>query len=195
MVAVLSTYVDIGGVNGTPASNNDIDALGPPAMQFRSDDAVTVNATNGVRKPASGTNYSFVKSSYLYCDTAPSLQIDNVNLYSDGANGLGTGVDVVVGDEMPTKNSGSDAGYIVATGTIGTTGNEMTTFYTGITGVTSIFSYTSGSPKSITISEAGSIIDGIGETTDYVVFQATVADTASIGQTANETGTWEFDEI
>ena len=195
MVAAVSIFTDNAGADGAPGSNNDIDGLGPPNMQHRTDDTITVDATNGVRKPAAGTNYGFAKSSYLRCDVAPSLQIDNVGFYADGANSLGTGVDIVIGDELPTKNSGSSAGYIVATGTVGTTGNEMTTFYTGITGTTSIFTFTSVSRKTITISEAGGIIDAIGETTNYMVFQATVLSTASIGQTVNETTTVEFDEI
>lgn len=195
MVAVLSVRVDTAGINGTPGTNTDIDALGPPAMQFRTADNSTVDTNAPIAIPAAGTNYSYVKSSYLYCDTAPSLQIDNIQFYTDGASGLGIGVGVVVGNEMPTRNSGATTGYIVATGTPGTTGNEMTTFYTGITGTTSVFTYVSGSAKSISISEAGLIINAIAETTNYVVFQMNVASTASPGTTANETGTWQYDEI
>lgn len=196
MVAVLSVRTDNAGTNGSPGSNNDIDALGPPAMQMRTDDQAVVDTAAPIVIPSSGTNYSFVKSSYLYCDTAPSLQVNNVEFYTDGANGLGTGIGMVVGDEMPTRNSGSTAAYIVATGTAGTTGNEMTTFYTGITGVTDVFTFTSGSAKSISISESGSVINAIGETTNYIVFQMTVANTASpISATPNETGTFQYDEI
>lgn len=196
MVAVMSVYVDVGGSNGSPASENDIDALGPPAMQFRTDDTVSVDTLKPIVIPAAGTNYSYAKSSYLHCDTAPSLQINNVQFYTDGSNTLGTGIGVVVGDEMPTKTNASDAGYIVATGTSGTTGNEITTFYTGITGVTDVFTYTSGSAKTISIGESGSIINAVGETTNYVVFQMTVASTASpISATPNETGTFQYDEI
>lgn len=196
MVGVLSVRVDTVGSDGSPGLNTDIDALGPPAMKFRTDDTNTVDATNPLVIPAAGTNYSFAKSAYLYCDTAPSLQIDNVNFYTDGVNSQGTGMGTVVGDEMPTRNSGATTGYIEATGTVATTGNEITTFYTGITAVTSVFTYTSGSPKSISISEAGSIINAIGETTNYVVFQMTVASTASpSAAVTNETGTFEYDEI
>ena len=195
MVASLSVKVDTGGTDGTPGTSTDIDALGPPAMQGRTADNSTVDNNSPIAIPSAVTNYGYAKSSYLYCDSAPSLQIDNVNFYTDGANGLGTGVSMVVGNEMPTHNSGATTGYIVATGTPGTTGNEITTFYTGITAVTDVFTYTSGSPKSVSISEAGSIINAIGETTNYLVFQFTVASTSSPGATANETGTLEFDEI
>lgn len=196
MVAILSVRVDTGGTNGSPGTNTDIDALGPPAMQMRTDDTSTVDTTNPIVIPSSGTNYSFTKSSYLYCDAAPSLQINNVQFYTDGTNSLGTGIGMVVGNETPTRNSGSTAAYIKATGTAGTTGTEMTAFYTGITATTDVFTYNSGATKSISISEAGSIINAIGETTNYTVFQMTVATTASpTSATTNETGTLQYDEI
>lgn len=196
MVATVSTRTDNGGTNGSPASNNDIDGLGPPNMQMRTDDTAVVDTAAPIVIPAAGTNFSFVKSSYLFVDVAPSLQINNVKFFTDGVNGLGTGVGQVVGTQLPVRNSGSTAAYIVATGTIGTTGNEMTTFYTGISATTDVFTLTSGSPKSITISEAGGIMNAVNETTDYVVFQMTVANTASpISATPNETGTWRYDEI
>jgi len=196
MVATMSVYVDIGGTAGSPATENDIDALGPPAMQMRTDDTVSVDTLKPIVIPAAGTNYSYVKSSYLRCDVAPSLQINNVQFYTDGSNTLGTGIGMVVGNEMPTKTNVSDTGYIPATGTSGTTGTEMTAFYTGITGTTDVFTYVSGTAKAITIGESGSIINAIGETTNYVVFQMTVGSTASpTSATPNETGTFQYDEI
>ena len=42
--------------------------------------------------------YSFCKAIYLKCTAnASSHTINNVKIYSDGANGLGTGVDLRVG--------------------------------------------------------------------------------------------------
>lgn len=195
MVATVSVYTDTGGSDGTPGTSSDIDALGPPALQFRTADNATVDTAAPVVIPTSGTNYSYVKSCYLYCDAAPSVQIDNVQIYTDGSSSLGTGVGVVIGNELPTRNSGSTSGYIEAVGTAGTTGSEMTTFYTGITGTTNFFSYTSGSTKALSISESGSVINAIGETTNYFVLQMTVASTASPGSTSNETATIQYDEI
>lgn len=195
MVATVSVKVDTGGSNGTPGTSTDIDALGPPALQFRTADNSTVDTAAPIVIPTSGTNYSYAKSCYLYCDTAPSVQIDNVQIYTDGSSGLGTGVGVKIGDQFPTRNSGSTSGYVVATGTAGTTGNEITTFYTGVTTVSDFFSFTSVSTKSLSISESGSIINASGETTDYFILQMTVASTASPGTTANETGTIQYDEI
>ncbi len=195
MVATVSVKVDTGGTAGSPGTLTDIDALGPPALQFRTDDTSSVDNLKPIVIPTSGTNYSYAKSCYLYCDAAPSVQIDNIQVYTDGLSGLGTGVGVVIGNELPTKNSGSSSGYVPATGTSGTTGNEITTFYTGITAVTDFFSYTSGSTKSLSVSESGNVINAIGETTDYFILQMTVASTASPGTTSNETGTIQYDEI
>ena len=195
MVATVSVKVDTGGSAGSPGTSTDIDALGPPALQFRTDDTSTIDNLKPIVIPTSGTNYSYAKSVYLYCDVAPSVQIDNVQVYTDGSSGLGTGVGVVIGDQFPTKNSGASTGYIPATGTSGTTGNEITTFYTGVTTVSNFFGYTSGSTKALSISESGSIINLAGETTNYFILQMTVASTASPGTTANETATIQYDEI
>ena len=196
MVATVSVYVDTGGSDGSPGSSTDIDALGAPNLQFRTEDTSTVDNAKPIVIPTSGTNYSFTKSCYLYCDSAPSVQIDNVQIYTDGSSGLGTGVGVVIGDELPTKNSGSSSGYKKATGTVGTTGNAMTSVYSGtITATTNFFTYTSGSTKALSISESGSIINASGETTNYFVLQMTVGTSASPGNTANETATIQYDEI
>lgn len=72
----------------------------------------------------------------------------------------------------------------------------MTSFYTGINAVTDVFTLTQAAAKAVTISEAGGIINAVGETTNYLVFQMTVASTAApIAATPNETGTFQYDEI
>src|SRR3972149_131692 len=58
--------------------------------------------------------------------------------------------------------------------TVGTTGNELTT-HAIITAKTDAFTFTSGSPKTVTISEAGAIINASGETSNYVVAQMDVS--------------------
>lgn len=195
MVAVVSVKLDTAGTDGTPGTSTDIDALGPPSLRFKTADNPTIDSVNPVPRPTSGTNYSYTKSLYIYCDTAPDTQIDNFRFYTDGG-GFGTGITINVGLQFPTRNSGSTSGYKVATGTPGTTGTEMTAFYTGISTVGDAFSYTSGSPLSgPTISESGSIINASGETTNYIVFQAAVTSSASPGDKANETWTFLYDEI
>lgn len=195
MVASVSVYLDTGGADAAPGTSTDIDALGPPTLRFKTADNPTIDSVNPVPIPAAGTNRSFWKSLYVRCDVAPDTQIDNIRFYTDGG-GFGTGITTFVGDQHPTKNSGSSAGYQLATGTVGTTGDEMIAGYAGITTKTDAFTFTSGSPKTgPSISEAGSIINAIGETSNYIVLQVDVGTTATPGNKADETLTFLYDEI
>lgn len=195
MVAAFSVYYDFGGTDGTPGTSTDVDALGPPAIRFKTADDATIDSNNPVPIPAAGTNYSYWKQIYLKCDTAPDTQVDNIKFYTDGT-GFGTGITLNVGNQFPTHNSGSNAGYEVATGTGGTSGDEVVANHAGITTVSSAFSYTSGSPLSgPTISEDSSIINAIGESTNYLVLQLAVINTATPGNKSNETLTFQYDEI
>jgi hypothetical protein len=69
------------------------------------------------------------------------------------------------------------------------------TTHTNISTKTDAFTFTSGSPKAISISEAGAVIDATGESTDYLVSQMDVTTTASPGDLADETWTFQYDEI
>jgi hypothetical protein len=190
MVAAFSVYYDFGGSDGTPGTNQDVDALGPPTLRFKQADNATIDTNNPIPIPSDGsTNYSYWKHVYLYCDTAPDTQVDNVKFYTDGS-GFGSGVTLNVGLQFPTKNNASSAGYEVAD-----TATGMVSAHTGVTSEASAFTYTSGSPLSLTISEAGNIINAIGETTDYLVMQMAVTSAASPGNLADETLTFQYDEI
>ena len=190
MVASLSVYYDFGGSDGSPGTNQDVDALGPPNVRFKTADNATIDTNDPVPIPAAGTNYSYWKHMYLYCDTAPDTQVDNVQFYTDGTCSWGTGVTLQMGWECPTKNSGSDSGYEVADEAV-----TMVSNHTEITSQTDAFNFTSGSTKAISISEASSVIDAIGETTDYSILQGNVASTAGPGDKDNETLTFQYDEI
>jgi len=195
MVAVFSVYYDTAGTDATPGASTDVDALGPPTLRFKTNDNTTIDSVDPVPIPSSGTNYSYWKQIYLYCDTAPDTQVDNVKFYTDGG-GFGTGITLNVGDEFPTHTNASNAGYEVATGTSGTTGNEVTANHALVTGVTDAFTFTSSSPLSgPTISEDSSVINAIGETTNYLVLQLAVISTATPGNKTDETLTFQYDEI
>lgn len=195
MVATLSIYKDTAGTNGTPGTSTDIGPLGPPSLRLKTADNVTVDSTNPVPIPTSGTNYSFCSSLYAQVQVAPNTQINNCKVFTDG-NAYGTGITTSIGDQYPTRNHSSTSGYIVATGTTGTTGTEMTSFYTGITTKTNIFTYTSGSPVSgPTISETSGIMTAIGHTTNYFVVQVAVGTSASPGTKTQSTWTFQYDEI
>jgi len=195
MAAQLSVYLDFGGADGSPATEQDIDALGPPNLRFKTADDAAIDGNNPIPIPAAGTKYSYWKQIYLHCDAAPDTQIDNIRFYTDGG-GFGTGITLKVGEQFPTKNSGSDAGYEVATGTPGDSGDEMVANHAGLTSSVNAFSKTQASPLSgPSISEAGNVIDAVGETSDYLVLQMEVDDTASPGDLADETLTFQYDEI
>jgi hypothetical protein len=71
----------------------------------------------------------------------------------------------------------------------------MVAGHAGLSASSDLFGYTSAAPKSVTCGEAGNIINAIGETTNYILLQAEVINTASAGTPSNETFTWKWDEI
>ncbi len=191
MVATVAVFVET-GPNATPVPT-DTTALGPPNIRFKTADDPTIDANNPIPIPASGTKRSFWKHIFLKATAGPFTQIDNVKFFTDGT-GFGTGITVFVGDETPIKTSVSTAGYDQATGMVGDDGDELTT-HINITAKTDAFTFTSGTPKTVTIGEAGAIIDAVGETTNYVIGQMDVASTAGPGDLPNETWTFQYDEI
>lgn len=188
MAAEFSVYLDTGGTDNNPGTSTDTDALGPPNIRFKQADNPTIDSNDPIPIPSSGTEYSRWKQIYLYCDTAPSTQVDNIKFYTDGS-GFGTGITVKVGDGTQTKNSGSSAGYDVSDA------NEVITNHTDVATATDVFTYTSGSPRTVSISESGNVIDAVGETTDYLVLSMEVTSSASPGNLSDETFTFQYDEI
>ena len=197
MVATVATFFDFAGTDNTPGTQQNVSALGPPNLRFKTADDATIDSVNPIPIPTTGSNFSFWKQIYLEVTGGTFTQIDNVQFYTDGG-GFGTGISTFVGDQMPVKNSGADTGYDVATGVVGTSGDDMLDTMTGhvdVTSETDAFSFTSGCTKTISISEAGAIMNATGESTNYLVCQMDVINTASPGDLADETWTWQYDEI
>lgn len=142
----------------------------------------TAGTTNPIVVPAAGTNYSFWVVTRLDATVAPATNLTNIKWYTDGSNTFGTGV---------TCKMNTATGYVQATGTTGTTGDILnTTNYATLAGATSdAFGFTSGSPKSVTGSQAST-----GQFGDRVVYQIEVGTTANPGPTTQETFTWTYDE-
>ena len=177
MAATVATYVYTGVAPGSGASATNI--------RFKLADNNTQDSNNPNVKPTVGNNNSFWKTIALYCTVAPSTAINNVKLYTDGALAW-TGCTVYVGDQMTdTYAQGvvdpgdADSGY------------EMTN-HSQITTKTDLFTYTSGSPMSITLSASWANVTG--RITMYVVVQLTMGTTATGGAQAAETLTWQYDE-
>ena len=193
----MSVRFDWGGADTAPGTNTDVDALGPPGLLFKLADDASIDQNNKMEIPGGGLGpyYSCWKHIYLYCDNPDGHTINNVKIYSDGANSLGTGVDVKVSTSFPTKNSGSDAGYEVAHAAAGGTSDEMVAGHAGVTGSASIFNYTVGAGGlTVTISEGGAVINLATETSNYVCLQWAVSNTAEAGTTATETWYFSYDE-
>jgi len=137
-----------------------------------------------VRIPDAGTNYSYVVSSKINVSVAPDTSITNMQLYTNGT-GFGTGITLNIGDQYPVT-------YVQATGTPGVTGNRMTTVYNGvITSVTDLFSYTSGSPLTLTMIKNS----GTGNYTNFICIQAYIRTTATKGAKSSKNITLRYDEV
>jgi hypothetical protein len=172
--------VEIRRLHGAGPTSTDITSAN---TRLNAEDAASTGTTNPVQIPASGTKYSYWAVTQLNCTVAPSVSISNLKWYTDSSNGLGTGVGL---------NVNTATGYVQATGTPGDTGTELTTGnYATLAGAPAdAFTYTSGSPLSVTGSTSGT-----GAFGDRVVMQLTVTTTASPGVTPTETITWRYDEI
>lgn len=162
-MAATVTIVEKNGAGGTPTDKTS------GTVRFKNADNSTVDTANPMVKPTSGTDYSFEK--WLRLNVAGTYtEISNIKAYSDGANGLGTGV-----------------GLFAKAVTAYATPAEAT----ATTGYTDFFTYTSGSPLSL----GAGPFTGTGEKGDHLVMIMTVLDTASGGVTPSETLTIAWDEI
>jgi hypothetical protein len=195
MVATLKVYVDFGGSNGAPGTTQDTSALGPPNVRLKTADDATIDLVNPIPIPASGTNYSFWKNCVIKCSVAPNTQVNNLKIYTGGSD-FGTGIITSIGNQFPAHTHLVTTGYFVGVGTVGTTGTELITGYTGITSKSNLFSYTSGAPLTgPSIGETGGNIVNIGDTSNYFVIQTAIGTTASPGLQAQQTITLQYDEI
>lgn len=142
----------------------------------------TAGTSNSVLIPGAGTNYSFWVVTRLDVTAISGGTVNNIKWYTDGANGFGTGV---------TCKGNTATSYIQATGTTGTTGTQLTTGnYSTVTTPVDVFTFTSGSPKSVT----GSTAAVSAVFADPFVYQIEVGTTASSGATAAETFTYQYDD-
>lgn len=163
----MAATVQIVEKNGAGGTNTDKTS---GTIRFKNADDATVDLNNPMVKPPSGTDYSFEKWIRMKVTGGTYTQIDNIRAYSDGANGLGTGVGL----------------YAKAVTAYATPAEATAT-----TGYTDFFSYTSGASLDL----AGDATTGTGEKGDHLVMIMTVASTASGGVTPNETLTIAWDEI
>jgi len=127
-------------------------------------DVASPTANNPIPVPGAGTNYSFWATLRLKATANPDGHtLNNLKVYTSTST-VPSGVTVL----GQAANVSTDAGYRQATGTVGTTGTQLTAGnHTGLTGApVSIFTFTSASPKSLAGSTATTGLFG-----DHFVFQ------------------------
>lgn len=186
--AEFELFSDNSGTPTNPTATN-IDGVAPVNFRFSRADNALVNTNDPNIIPTSGFSFSRWKSLYYKCSIAPSLQVSNFKIYGDGVQ-YPAGVFVDIGDETPTKNSSGSAGYDPSD-----TDDEDITNHINITAFSDFFSFTVGSPKLLSISETGNLINAVNETTDYFVMQMKVDQTATAADLTNKAITAEWDEI
>ena len=163
----MAATVQIGEKNGAGATFTDKTS---GTIRFKNADDATVDLNNPLVKPTSGNDYSFEKWLRMNVTGGTYSQITNVKAYSDGSNGMGTGVEV----------------YAKAVTSYATPAEATAT-----TGYTNFFSYTSGSALSL----GAGPFTSTGEKGDHLVMMARIDNTVSGGLTPSETLTLAWDEI
>jgi len=187
MVAIFDIAVDFGGSTDSPATVDQVASN----LRFNDADDNAQDLTNPLIIPPAGNVLSRWKHAFLKCTTAPDTQVDGVVFYTTTAS-FPTGIVVLIGNETPTKTDALTTGYDVSD-----VADEVMTNHTDITASTDLAgNFTStGTAKSVSITEAGNLINFAGETCDYLVLQMQVANTATQGTLPVETIRWEYDEI
>ena len=177
----MAATVIINRLTGAGPTKTDITAANTRAS---SSDDPSPGATNPIAVPSSGTNYSFWVVTRLEVTVTPDGTVDNIRWHPTGSSSWGTGIGCVVN---------TATGYVQASGTVGTTGTQLTTGnYGTLAGApVSIFTYNEGSPLAVTGTMSNPTTGDFG---DYVVWQATVASTAGAGTQSQETARFRFDE-
>lgn len=165
----MAATVTIGEKNGAGATYTDKTS---GTIRFKNADNSTVDTNNPMVIPGAGVDYSYEKWLRLKIGgTGPSVQITNLKFYTDGSNGLGTGV-LLYAKAVTAYATPAEA--------------------TGTAGYTDAFTYTSGSALSL---GAGPYSGTNTEIGDHCVMMMTVGTTATQGQTPSETLTFSYDEI
>jgi len=197
LVATVIVEQASGGSDGTPGSEDEIETS--TRLQTKDQFAIT-DTSYPIPIPESDFNYSYWIHVYLNITGAPSVKINNVRFYSDGAIGWNFGTDGELrrgNRDAGDKGAPMDTEYDVATGTEGITGHEIGDVTNGhdyynaqTTKTADVASDTEGSPATI---------DSTDHTTTgkckAVVLQVKVDADAVQGEQIDETLTFKYDEI
>lgn len=183
----MTATVQIVRKTGSPPTATDITSINTRANAY--DGHSTADTTYPIRIPATSANFSYWVTTRLNIAVSPAGTINNVKWYTDGDNGLASGVTC----NVALASTGTSGGYVAASGTIGLTGTQLLqATHSGLNSAPiNAFSVTSTSSLALTATISN---PDIGEFGDHVVYQIAVDSTASAGATATETFTWAYDE-
>jgi hypothetical protein len=154
-------------------------------IRFKNADNATVDTNDPLVVPASGSpslfEYSYEKWIKLEITGGTYTQVDNIQAYSDGSNGAGTGVNIwyAIGTQFVAPSIPSESASPPQFG-----GTSMTDF----------FSSSSGSRIDMDAGDPGPHTTD-GHIGDFLVMVMGVEGTASAGTTTAETLTITYDEI
>ena len=197
MASTILINTCFGGSDATPGTDDSDVTSGTLWFQF-ADNNSSPGDDDRIAVPPSGTNYSFWKHTYFRMSARPGAEVvNNLKFYSDGANGFGTGVGLVVSDQLPAHTAAADTEYEVDNHTEGLTSDDMdagSNNHSICTTVSDVFGLTAGAALAVTIGEASTQMDAVAEVSAFVLLQMTVASTASAGALAAETLTYRYDE-
>lgn len=164
----MAATVEIRSYHGTtPDAGTNVAAS---SLRFKDADNSAVNSLDPLNIPGTGTIFSFLKQLRFYASVAPSNIIDTLQVFTDGTNGMGTGVAM----ELKTE-----AGYT----------NPVALGAADMGGGTDAFTFDSGSPLAITGSTSTTGVFG-----NYLKAQLNVTTTASVGTTPAENLSFKYDE-
>lgn len=189
----MAATVDVQELNGSGKTATTI-----TTARFCTSDAYNPGTNYPIPIPSSSYNYSYWKSHCLAL-SGTFTKINNVKWYTDGAISwsLGTNGEVRVGVRDSGDHGCPDASYQQATGTQGTTGNDIAdatnghSYYKSQTTKTAVVTgYTSGSPLTVDTGDHTT-----AERTKHVVLQVKVASDAEQGAKDAVTFTFKYDEV
>lgn len=200
MVSTVGIYESYGGSDASPGSETG-DITGVNSRYMTQDSYSLNDTTYPIPIPASAIfYYSFWRHTYLKITAWASTKINNIKWWTDGTIvwTLGTGGMVQVGNrDAGDKGCPMDTEYDVATGTIGTTGDDIADagaghgYYNGqTTKVVNATTFNSGAKMTCDSTDH----TGTGKC-KAVVSQVKVYQDATQGVQATETFTFSYDEI
>lgn len=163
-MAATVQLIEKNGAGGTPTDKTS------GTIRFKNADNSTVDLSNPMVKPGAGSDFSYEKWLRMNVSGGTYSQITNVKAYSDGGNGLGTGV-LLWAKAVTAYSTPAEA--------------------TATAGYTNFFTYTSGSALTL----GAGPYTSTGEKADHLVMMCEVASTASGGLTSSEVCTLSWDEI